>query len=167
MTNTFQSPATVQTMSYTAIKTARGVHYLKCSFFHMVYYMHLKMVMSRKTTQSTDPGCRNQTHALQQSHKNTLPVLIIQTSLLEQNKLSGFLPGILWSDLKGKESVLHPKSFCAREDMQLLLLRSVYTVSSERKEDLQLTQLHWQQNGSSYSGKDSSSICWIFFKPTF
>lgn len=112
MTNTFQSPATVQTMSYTAIKTARGVHYLKCSFFHMVYYMHLKMVMSRKTTQSTDPGCRNQTHALQQSHKNTLPVLIIQTSLLEQNKLSGFLPGILWSDLKGKESVLHPVILC-------------------------------------------------------
>ena len=56
---------------------------------------------------------------------NTFSVLINQTSLLEQNKSAGFLPRIFWNDLKRKESALHPRSFCAREDMQLLLLQSV------------------------------------------
>lgn len=55
---------------------------------------------------------------------NTFSVLINKASLLKQNKWADFLPRIFWSDLKGKESALHPKSFCAREDMQLLLLQS-------------------------------------------
>lgn len=99
---------------------------------------------------------------------NTFSVLINQTSLLEQNKSAGFLPRIFWSDLKGKESALHPKSFCAREDTQLLLLQSVDTVGSERNEqELQLTWLCCQQNWSLDYGKDSTSVDWCFFQNNF